>query len=313
MTEAHRDVAARRLLIVHAHPDDESIQTAGVIARYLDAGADVTVVTCTLGEEGEVIGQRWARLVADGGADQLGGYRILELTRALEILSPPGRVLEPHFLGGAGRWRDSGMAGSPAGDHPRAFARAGDEAVQALTALILDRRPQVVVGYDPAGTYGHPDHIGVHRVSTDAVVAAQTQGWSVSKHYWSVTQNSALADGLSAAVTRVPDGWRMPADGELPSYPDDEITTEIDIRAVLERKVDAMAAHATQITVSPSRREYALSNDIVQPIGDAEHFILVRGQAHRGPGGYEVDLFAGIDGLGVDGAGSDAGADRADR
>ena len=293
MTDPTWGTAEKRLLIVHAHPDDESIQTAGVIARYLDAGAEVTVVTCTLGEEGEVIGQRWAQLVADGGADQLGGYRVLELTRALENLSPPGRVLEPHFLGGAGRWRDSGMAGSPAARNPRAFTQAGDEPVELLTDLILERRPQVVIGYDPAGTYGHPDHVGVHRVSTDAVAAAAERGWSVAKHYWSVSERSAVVDGLTAAADRVPDGWRMPADGELPSYPDDEITTEIDIRAVYERKVDAMAAHATQITVAPSRREYALSNDILQPIPDAEHFILVRGQAHPA-GGRETDLFAGV-------------------
>lgn len=297
--------AALRLLVVHAHPDDESIQTAGVIARYLDAGAEVTVVTCTLGEEGEVIGRRWAQLVADGGADQLGGYRILELTRALEILSPPDRTLEPYFLGGAGRWRDSGMAGSPAARNPRAFTHAGDEAVALLTDLIVERRPQVVIGYDPAGTYGHPDHIGVHRVSTEAVAAADERGWSVAKHYWSVSERSAVVDGLSVAATRVPDGWRMPADGELPSYPDDQITAEVDIRGVYERKVDAMAAHATQITVAPSRREYALSNDIVQPIPDAEHFILVSGQAHPDASGRESDLFAGVD------AATDAGAGHA--
>ncbi|WP_299571040.1 N-acetyl-1-D-myo-inositol-2-amino-2-deoxy-alpha-D-glucopyranoside deacetylase [uncultured Williamsia sp.] len=294
MTERTWGTADRRLLIVHAHPDDESIQTAGVIAHHLDEGAEVTVVTCTLGEEGEVIGQRWAQLVAGGGADQLGGYRILELTRALEILSPPGHRLEPYFLGGAGHWRDSGMAGSPAARNPRAFTRAGDEAVDLLTDLVLERRPQVVIGYDPAGTYGHPDHVGVHRVTTDAVAAAADRGWSVAKHYWSVSERSAVVDGLAIAAMRVPDGWRMPAEGELPSYPDDEITTEIDIRGVYDRKVDAMAAHATQITVAPSRREYALSNDIVQPIPDAEHFILVRGQAHPAPGGRETDLFAGV-------------------
>jgi N-acetyl-1-D-myo-inositol-2-amino-2-deoxy-alpha-D-glucopyranoside deacetylase len=300
VTDPTWGTADRRLLIVHAHPDDESIQTAGVIARYLDAGAEVTVVTCTLGEEGEVIGQRWAQLVADGGADQLGGYRILELTRALSILSPSDRVLEPHFLGGAGRWRDSGMAGSPAARNPRAFTRAGDEPVELLTDLIVERRPQVVIGYDPAGTYGHPDHVGVHRVSTEAVAAAAERGWSVAKHYWSVSERSAVVDGIAAAADRVPDGWRMPADGELPSYPDEQITTEIDIRDVYERKVDAMAAHATQITVAPSRREYALSNDILQPIPDAEHFILVRGE--RTGSGRETDLFAGVVDEGSDGA-----------
>ncbi len=101
----------RRLLLVHAHPDDETIMTGGTIARYLAEGVDVRVLTFTLGEEGEVIGDEWAQLVADGGADQLGGFRVLELTRALAELTPEGRApLRPRFLGGAGRWRGGGGA-----------------------------------------------------------------------------------------------------------------------------------------------------------------------------------------------------------
>src|SRR6201991_470207 len=96
------------LLFVHAHPDDETLTTGATIAHYAARGARVQVVTCTLGEEGEVIGERWARLAADH-ADQLGGYRIGELSSALTELG----VDEPTFLGGAGRWRDSGMAGTP--------------------------------------------------------------------------------------------------------------------------------------------------------------------------------------------------------
>ena len=92
-----------RLLFVHAHPDDETLTTGATIAHYAARGADVHVVTCTLGEEGEVIGERYAQLSADQ-ADQLGGYRIGELTVALCSLG----VGEPSFLGGAGHWRDSG-------------------------------------------------------------------------------------------------------------------------------------------------------------------------------------------------------------
>ncbi len=103
-----------RLLFVHAHPDDETLTTGATIAHYRARGAVVQVLTCTLGEEGEVIGDRWAQLAADR-ADQLGGYRIGELTAALAALG----VDRPRFLGGAGRWRDSGMAGHrsrPGGD-----------------------------------------------------------------------------------------------------------------------------------------------------------------------------------------------------
>ncbi|MCH5643724.1 N-acetyl-1-D-myo-inositol-2-amino-2-deoxy-alpha-D-glucopyranoside deacetylase [Gordonia sp. ABSL49_1] len=288
----------RRLLLVHAHPDDETIMTGGTIARYLAEGVDVRVLTFTLGEEGEVIGDRWAQLVADGGADQLGGFRIGELSAALAALSPAGRAaLTPSFLGGAGRWRDSGMAGSPSARHPRALVQAPfDEPVAALVDVLESFAPQVVVTYDSAGTYGHPDHKLVHEVTAAALAAvsgaAGSGSWS-PKVYESVTEYSALRAGLAAAATRVPDGWRMPEPGELPSYADEFITAAVDVSAVLDRKVAALAAHATQVTVAPSGTEYALSNNIVQPIFDEEHFIRV--DAHAPLDARETDLFAGID------------------
>lgn len=290
------DNTNRRLLLVHAHPDDETIMTGGVIARYLDEGAEVMVVTFTLGEEGEVIGEQWAQLVADGGADQLGGYRILELTRALAALSVPGGdVATPHFLGGAGRWRDSGMAGSPSSRNPRALARADRaDVITALTDIIVGFAPQVIVTYDAAGTYGHPDHVTVHEATAAAIPRAEAALGADLKVYESVTERSALEDGLAAAAHRVPEDWRMPEPGELPSYPDDEITAQIDISAVYDRKVAALAAHATQVTVAPSGTEYALSNNILTPIPDHEHFILVRGESGAAQG-RETDLFAGLD------------------
>ncbi|MEO9327298.1 N-acetyl-1-D-myo-inositol-2-amino-2-deoxy-alpha-D-glucopyranoside deacetylase [Gordonia aurantiaca] len=289
--------AARRLLLVHAHPDDETIQTGGTIARYLADGVDVRVVTFTLGEEGEVIGDEYALLVADGGADQLGGYRIAELTRALAALSPAdGPVLRPRFLGGAGRWRDSGMAGAPSAQNPRALVQAPfDEVVSTLLDILVDFEPQVVVSYDESGTYGHPDHKLVHSVTAAAVARARDLGRGPVKLYESVTERSALQNGLAAA-SEVPEGWRMPEPGELPSYPDDAVTTEIDVRGFYERKVAALRAHATQVTVAPSGTEYALSNNILQPIGDHEHFILTDYDPRENlDGDRETDLFTGIE------------------
>ncbi|MFW0792561.1 N-acetyl-1-D-myo-inositol-2-amino-2-deoxy-alpha-D-glucopyranoside deacetylase [Gordonia sp. CPCC 205515] len=289
------DTADRRLLLLHAHPDDETIMTGGTIARYLEEGVDVRVVTFSLGEEGEVIGDEWAQLVADGGADQLGGYRILELTRALAELSPPGAApLQPRFLGGAGRWRDSGMAGTPSADNPRALVQAPfDTLVATLADLIVDFAPQVVVTYDRVGTYGHPDHVMVHDVSMAALPIAGERLGRAIKVYESVTEHSALDTGLAAAADRVPQGWRMPEAGELPRYPDRHITAEIDISGVHQRKAAALAAHATQVTVAPSGTEYALSNNVLQPIFDHEHFIRtappVEDSAAR-----ETDLFDGI-------------------
>ena len=115
-----------RLLFVHAHPDDETLTTGATIAHYVAHGARVQVVTCTLGEEGEVIGKRWAQLAVDA-ADQLGGYRIGELTAALRALG----IGEPAFLGGAGRWRDSGMEGTPPRHHQRFIDADPDDAVGA--------------------------------------------------------------------------------------------------------------------------------------------------------------------------------------
>lgn len=291
-----------RLLLVHAHPDDETITTGGTIAHYAQAGAEVTVLTCSLGEEGEVIGDMWARLVADE-ADQLGGYRILELHRALDILG----AQPPRFLGGAGRWRDSGMAGTPSAANPRAFVNADrDEALTAMLAVIRSVRPDVIVGYDPEGGYGHPDHQQVHSLVTEAFDIAGSDRypaagppWTPQKFYWTVTGAHQLRDGI-AAISEVPEGWRMPEDGELPSVPEDVVTTSVDVRGVLDRKRDALRAHATQVTVAPSGVEYALSNNIAQPILDVEQYVLVRGA--RGEDvdevGRETDLFAGV--LGYD-------------
>ena len=103
-----RDLAGYRVVAVHAHPDDEAITTGGAIAALTARGADVLVVTCTLGEEGEVIGEPYQHLVADQ-ADQLGGFRIRELQRSLRAMGARGT-----FLGGAGI--DGGKAGEPRGD-----------------------------------------------------------------------------------------------------------------------------------------------------------------------------------------------------
>lgn len=286
------------LLLVHAHPDDESITTGGTIAHYRRRGVPVTVVTCTLGEEGEILGAEWAGLAADH-ADQLGGYRIAELTRALgELDAGP-----PCFLGGAGRWRDSGMAGTPAAEHPRAFVRSGDAAVEALVEVILRLRPRVVVTYDPHGGYGHPDHIRAHHVTAAAVTAAAERGWDTPKLYWTVTDADILRDHLRALARRtvdglpgaLPAGWRLAAENELACVPSVSVTTTVDVAEVLTAKRAALRAHATQLAVAPSGREFALTNMVAQPVLPEEHYVLARGRiGPRGADGREDDLFAGL-------------------
>ncbi|RAV06854.1 N-acetyl-1-D-myo-inositol-2-amino-2-deoxy-alpha-D-glucopyranoside deacetylase [Mycolicibacterium sp. GF69] len=291
-----RDAVGARLLFVHAHPDDETLTTGATIAHYVARGAQVRVVTCTLGEEGEVIGERWAGLAVDV-ADQLGGYRIGELTAALNALGIEG----PEFLGGAGRWRDSGMAGTPARHHPKFVDADPAEAIGALVAVIRELRPHVVVTYDPQGGYGHPDHIHSHEVTMAAVRAAgesEVAGdpWAVPKVYWAVTAKSAMAEGLAGIDDAPPEWIRVTAD-ELPfGYPDEEIDAVIDAPEQRSAKVAAMRAHATQISVAPDGRSFALSNNIALPIAAVEHYILAAGTAgERDTRGWETDLLAGLD------------------
>ena len=284
-----------RLLFVHAHPDDETLTTGATIAHYVSQGAQVRVVTCTLGEEGEVIGERWAQL-AMNQADQLGGFRIGELSAALKALG----IDEPVFLGGAGRWRDSGMEGTPPRHRQRFIDADPREAVGALVDIIRELRPHVVVTYDADGGYGHPDHIHAHDVTMAAVAASggtdyPGDPWAVPKVYWTVMSTTAMAAGLDA-LQDVPPEWIQVSIGDVPfGYPDDAIGAVIDVPDQLPAKVAALRAHATQVTVARNGQSCALSNNIALPIGAIEHYILAAGSAgERDDRGWETDLLAGL-------------------
>ena len=192
----------RRLLLVHAHPDDETIGTGATMAKYAAEGAHVTLITCTLGEEGEILVPALEHLAAnrDGG---LGEYRIGELAAAMAALG----VEDHRWLGGAGRWRDSGMMGEPSNDRPECFWQADlDEAVGELVRVVREVRPQVMVSYDDNGGYGHPDHIQAHRVAIGAFEAAGDpsrfpdagEPWSPSKFYEAVVPVSLLRTAFEA-------------------------------------------------------------------------------------------------------------------
>ncbi|MDT5092979.1 MAG: N-acetyl-D-myo-inositol-2-amino-2-deoxy-alpha-D-glucopyranoside deacetylase [Mycobacterium sp.] len=277
---------APRLLFVHAHPDDESLSTGATIAYYADRGADVRVVTCTLGEEGEVIGDTYA-LLAVGHADQLGGYRISELTKALAILGAG----EPRFLGGPGRWRDSGMDGTAPRGHAR-FADAGEDAVRELATIVDSFRPHVVVTYDPGGGYGHPDHRQANAVTTAAMSASD---WQVPKFYWTVLSTSAVAQALSD-LRNLPEGWFRPEPDAINfGFSDDKIDAVVDASAYVSAKAAALAAHATQVTVAPDGHACALSNRMALPIAGKEYYALAAGTpGPRSERGWETDLLAGL-------------------
>ncbi len=295
--------AARRLLLVHAHPDDESITCGATMAYYAAAGAGVTLLTCTLGEEGEVLAPDWAQLAADQ-ADQLGGYRVGELAAAMRELG----VTDHRYLGGAGRFRDSGMMGTPANDHPRAFWRAAGEpevfaaAVAAAVAVVREVRPQVMITYDDNGDYGHPDHIMAHRVATAAAAAAADPGfggdlgapWTVAKFYWTATPKSVLQRGFDA-LKDSPVNFGVASVDDLPFGVDDAlVTTAIDATGFGAAKMNALAAHRTQISVDGVF--FALSNMLGREVLATEHFRLVRGELgpDRDADGHESDLFSGV-------------------
>jgi N-acetyl-1-D-myo-inositol-2-amino-2-deoxy-alpha-D-glucopyranoside deacetylase len=281
---------SRRLLLVHAHPDDESIGTGATMARYAAEGAQVTLVTCTLGELGEVIPAGLAHLAwdADGG---LGQYRIGELDAACAALG----VADHRFLGGPGRWRDSGMMGLPTNDAPECFWQADvDEAAGELLRVIEEVRPQVMVTYDDRGFYGHPDHIQAHRVAWRAFTLA---GGLVSKFYATAVPRSALAEAIELSRGRADQvgGFaQVKSVDDLPfGVPDEQVTTAVDARDYLEAKLAAMRAHATQISVdSPF---FALSDGVGQRAFGIEYYTLLAGRLIQADGQRrESDLFAGI-------------------
>lgn len=277
--------APPRLALVHAHPDDESLWTGGTIAHYASLGVHVTVVTCTLGEEGEIIPASLNELRAEA-ADQLGGYRVGELRSACAAL----RVNDHRFLGGIGHWRDSGMAGVAANKHPRAFV-AGDIAVQTeqLAEVLRQVKPQVVVSYDSFGGYGHPDHIRAHEITTAAAATVP----DVLRVFHTVSSRDAVAAGVEKlrGVDDVP--WRMPEPGELAVVDDGIITTRVSVEDHVPARLSALRAHATQVSVWQNGEGaacYALSNGIAQPVLGDECFVLASGPAE----GAETDLFGGL-------------------
>jgi N-acetyl-1-D-myo-inositol-2-amino-2-deoxy-alpha-D-glucopyranoside deacetylase len=286
------------MLLVHAHPDDETIGTGATMAKYAADGAHVCLVTCTLGEEGEVVVPHLAHLAADK-ADALGQHRIGELADAMRALG----VSDHRFLGGAGRWRDSGMMGLPTNDDPACFWQADlDLAVGELVRVIREVRPQVVITYDENGGYGHPDHIQAHRVAVAGFDAAGDparypdagEPWSPTKLYYTAFPKSFLRLGYEALKElgeEAPFGVTSPDD--LPfGDPDEIVTTEIDAREHLDAKMAAMRAHATQIEVDGPF--FALSNHVGHRAFGMEFYRAVRGPVGRRGEDRETDLFDGV-------------------
>jgi len=278
-----------RVLLVHAHPDDETINNGATMAMYAALGASVTLVTCTRGEEGEVLIPELLHLAANA-TDSLGQHRVTELALAMKELG----VADHRFLGeGAKLFRDSGMMGTDPNNRPDVFWQADlEEASDLLVQIIDEVKPHVLITYDEFGGYGHPDHIQAHRV---AMRAAEKSVWDIPKIYWNVMPISVIQEGIDAMKGIDSEFWGAEKAEDLPFAKDDSfVHALVDGNAYVEKKMNAMKAHATQIAVDGPF--FALSNNVGLQVWGNEYYTLVKGEKSSplNEKGYESDLFAGI-------------------
>jgi N-acetyl-1-D-myo-inositol-2-amino-2-deoxy-alpha-D-glucopyranoside deacetylase len=284
--------AAKRLLLVHAHPDDETINNGVTMAKYAASGAQVTLVTCTRGEEGEVLVTELANLASDKD-DKLGEHREVELKDAMAQLG----INDFRFLGAPNKkWRDSGMMGTTQNERGDVFWQADlDEASYELVKIILEIKPQVLITYDEFGGYGHPDHIKAHRVAMRATELATEQGWQISKIYWNTMPRSVIQMGIEKMKEVGSDFFGAESADDLPfAKPDELVTTVVNAPEYVPQKLEAMKAHATQISVDGPF--FALSNNLGLSVWGDEYYTLVKGEkaAPFDSNGRELDIFAGV-------------------
>lgn len=277
--------AGYRILLVHAHPDDETINNGATMALYAARGAQVTLVTCTRGEEGEVLVPELSHL-ASSRDDGLGAHREIELTNAMRALG----VRDHRFLGS---FRDSGMMETVTNNRPDVFWQVDlDTAAQLLVRVIDEIKPHILITYDEIGGYGHPDHIKAHLV---AMRAAELSQWQIQKIYWNTIPKSVIAAGIAAMKEVGSDFFGSDNVDEIPFAKDDSfVTTLIDGNEFVNAKMEAMAAHATQIALDGPF--FALSNNLGLAIWGDEYYTLVRGEksAPFDSNGRESDLTSGI-------------------
>lgn len=278
-----------RLLLVHAHPDDETINNGATMAMYAQLGASVTLITCTRGEEGEILVPELLHL-ASSAEDKLGDHRIIELAQAMKALG----IKDHRFLAeGKKVYRDSGMMGTEQNSRPDVFWQANlEEAADYLVSVIEEVRPHVMITYDEIGGYGHPDHIQAHRVAMRASEKAQ---WKIQKIYWNTMPKSVIAESMAKMKELGSDFFGADSVDDLPFAKDDQfVTTLIDGNSYVDQKMAAMKAHLTQISLDGPF--FALSNNLGLQVWGHEYYTLVHGEktepfdAH----GRETDIFAGV-------------------
>ena len=278
-----------RILLVHAHPDDETINNGATMALYAALGAQVTLITCTRGEEGEVLTPELTHL-ASSETDSLGEHREIELANAMKALG----VTDFRFLAeGEGKYRDSGMMGTEPNNRADVFWQADlEEASDYLVKVIDEVKPHILITYDEIGGYGHPDHIQAHRV---AMRASEKSKWQIQKIYWNTMPKSVLAESMAKMKELGSDFFGADNVDDLPFAKEDSfVTTLIDGNSYVDAKMAAMKAHHTQISLDGPF--FALSNNLGLQVWGHEYYTLVKGEksAPFDANGRESDLFSGV-------------------
>ncbi|HWH36759.1 MAG TPA: PIG-L family deacetylase [Candidatus Limnocylindrales bacterium] len=281
------------LLLVHAHPDDESISTGGVMARYAAEGARVVCVTCTGGEHGEIV---VPELDTPENHARLAGLRREEIGRALERLGP----IEHRWLG----YVDSGMMGTPENDAPDSFWQADFAvATERLLAIVAEVRPQVMVSYNDYGGYGHPDHIRAALVTKAAFERAAHLPEAPLKLYEVTRDWTRMDEVRRRAEERGAQAWWQPSPDETDEQRREReqqmaamaaaqgpITTRVDVGDHVAAKHAAMAEHVSQL--APTFPFLALTPEDWRELMPTEDFTLrISRVGVRIP---EDDLFAGL-------------------
>lgn len=278
-----------RALLVHAHPDDETINNGATMALYAALGAHITLITCTRGEEGDILIPELTHL-ASAKEDKLGEHRIIELADAMTALG----IRDHRFLAqGAKIYRDSGMMGTDPNNRLDVFWQANlEEAADYLVAVIEEIKPHILITYDEIGGYGHPDHIQAHRV---AMRAAEKAKWQIPKIYWNTMPKSVLIQSMAAMKEIGSDFFGAESVDDLAFAKEDHfVTSLIDGNEYVAKKMAAMKAQPTQISLDGPF--FALSDNLGLQVWADEYYTLVKGEKVEpfDVHGRESDLFSGI-------------------
>jgi N-acetyl-1-D-myo-inositol-2-amino-2-deoxy-alpha-D-glucopyranoside deacetylase len=274
------------LLAVHAHPDDESISTGGILAKYSKKGLRTVLAYGTAGEAGDILNPNF---VAPKPGLDIKEIRAIELAAAVKVLT----VETVYFLG----YRDSGMAGSPENHHPQAFAQADiQEATARLVEIIRRVRPHVMVTYNEKGTYLHPDHIMANRVTLRAFQASgdpqfengeALEPWQPSKLYYTAIPLERIRRMYRIITDR---GEEPGFDPDVIGTPEEKISAVMDVREYLSQKLEALNCHQSQM--NPNSVIRRMSEEMRVEAMGYEHFQCVHGCPAADT--KETDLFEGL-------------------